>query len=50
MYCFMEDKLSSKHRELLQIISGVVCLKLWKTRCAIVIQQIVIGQISAPPI
>ena len=39
----MEDKLPSKHTELMKIIICNVCLKLWKTRCFMIITQNVIN-------
>ena len=43
MYCIVVETLSEKQKELLQIIICIVCIKLWKTRCCMVIQQTVIN-------
>ena len=42
-YCIIDDVLSEKHKELIQIIICIVYFKLWKTRCCMVLQQTVIN-------
>ena len=43
MYCIVDEPLPEKQKELLKIIICIVCMKLWKTRCCMVIQQTVIN-------
>ena len=43
MYCIIDEILSENQKELLQIIICIVCIKLWKTRCCMIIQQTVIN-------
>ncbi|KAL7390024.1 hypothetical protein ABVT39_013642 [Epinephelus coioides] len=39
MYGLLDEKMLLKHNELFQMIISVVCVKIWKTRCAVTLHQ-----------
>ncbi|KAL7401490.1 hypothetical protein ABVT39_000409 [Epinephelus coioides] len=42
MYSLLEDTMPARKKELFELIISIVCVKLWKTRCVMIIKQTVI--------
>ncbi|KAL7402276.1 hypothetical protein ABVT39_012400 [Epinephelus coioides] len=42
MYGLLEDTMPARKKELFELIISIVCVKLWKTRCVMIIKQTVI--------
>ena len=43
MYCILDEGMVIKHRELFQLVICITCMKIWKTRCKMILNQTIIN-------